>query len=217
MRKEFLNDELILFQVAFREFLKTEVTPFHKEWEKDGVVPREIWEKAGASNFLGIDVPTQYGGSSIKDFRFNCIVIEEIFNSASSGLGFTIQNDLVIPYLLKYCNDKQKERWLPKLCTGEYISSLAMTEPGAGSDLSSIKTTAILKGDYYIVNGQKTFITNGLLSDIAIVAVKTDPNLGFKGISLLVIERGMNGFERGNNLDKIGLKAQDTSEFFLIM
>ena len=213
MRKEILTEEQILFQGAVREFVKREVVPYYPQWEKDGIVSREVWLKAGEYNFLGIDVPEAYGGSGIDDFRYNSILIEEGAR-AGSTVAFSMQNDLVIPYLQRYGNEEQKKRWLPKLCTGETISTIAMTEPGAGSDLAGISTTAILNGDHYLVNGQKTFITNGILSDLVIVVVKTDPDAGAKGMSLLVVERGMEGFERGRQLEKIGQKAQDTAELF---
>lgn len=214
MREEFLNEELIMFQNSMREFLKHEVVPNHEEWEKDGHVPKDIWLKAGENNFLGIDVPEKYGGSGIDDFRYNSVVIEEVWRAGTTCLTFSVTNDLVIPYLLRYANDEQKERWFPKLCSGETISALAMTEPSAGSDFAAIRTTAKLDGNHYILNGQKTFITNGVTSDLVIVACKTNPDAGHKGMSLLVLERGMEGIERGKEFKKIGLKGQDTAELF---
>ena len=214
MREECLNEELIMFQNSMREFLKHEVVPNHKEWEKDGHVPKDIWLKAGENNFLGIDVPEKYGGSGIDDFRYNSVVIEEVWRAGTTCLTFSVTNDLVIPYLLRYANDEQKERWFPKLCSGETISALAMTEPSAGSDFAAIRTTAKLDGNHYILNGQKTFITNGVTSDLVIVACKTNPDAGHKGMSLLILERGMEGIERGKEFKKIGLKGQDTAELF---
>ena len=214
MREEFLNEELIMFQNSMREFLKHEVVPNHEEWEKDGHVPKDIWLKAGENNFLGIDVPEKYGGSGIDDFRYNSVVIEEVWRAGTTCLTFSVTNDLVIPYLLRYANEEQKERWFPKLCSGETISALAMTEPSAGSDFAAIRTTAKLDGNHYILNGQKTFITNGVTSDLVIVACKTNPDAGHKGMSLLVLERGMEGIERGKEFKKIGLKGQDTAELF---
>ena len=214
MREEFLNEELIMFQNSMREFLKHEVVPNHEEWEKDGHVPKDIWLKAGENNFLGIDVPEKYGGSGIDDFRYNSVVIEEVWRAGTTCLTFSVTNDLVIPYLLRYANDEQKERWFPKLCSGETISALAMTEPSAGSDFAAIRTTAKLDGNHYILNGQKTFITNGVTSDLVIVACKTNPDAGHKGMSLLILERGMEGIERGKEFKKIGLKGQDTAELF---
>jgi len=214
LREEFLNEELIMFQNSMREFLKHEVVPNHEEWEKDGHVPKDIWLKAGENNFLGIDVPEKYGGSGIDDFRYNSVVIEEVWRAGTTCLTFSVTNDLVIPYLLRYANEEQKERWFPKLCSGETISALAMTEPSAGSDFAAIRTTAKLDGNHYILNGQKTFITNGVTSDLVIVACKTNPDAGHKGMSLLILERGMEGIERGKEFKKIGLKGQDTAELF---
>ena len=214
MREEFLNEELIMFQNSMREFLNHEVVPNHEQWEKDGHVPKDIWLKAGENNFLGIDVPEKYGGSGIDDFRYNSVVIEEVWRAGTTCLTFSVTNDLVIPYLLRYANEEQKERWFPKLCSGETISALAMTEPSAGSDFAAIRTTAKLDGNHYILNGQKTFITNGVTSDLVIVACKTNPDAGHKGMSLLILERGMEGIERGKEFKKIGLKGQDTAELF---
>jgi len=214
LREEFLNEELIMFQNSMREFLKHEVVPNHEEWEKDGHVPKDIWLKAGENDFLGIDVPEKYGGSGIDDFRYNSVVIEEVWRAGTTCLTFSVTNDLVIPYLLRYANEEQKERWFPKLCSGETISALAMTEPSAGSDFAAIRTTAKLDGNHYILNGQKTFITNGVTSDLVIVACKTNPDAGHKGMSLLILERGMEGIERGKEFKKIGLKGQDTAELF---
>ena len=214
MREEFLNEELIMFQNSMREFLKHEVVPNHEQWEKDGHVPKDIWLKAGENNFLGIDVPEKYGGSGIDDFRYNSVVIEEVWRAGTTCLTFSVTNDLVIPYLLRYANEEQKKRWFPKLCSGETISALAMTEPSAGSDFAAIRTTAKLDGNHYILNGQKTFITNGVTSDLVIVACKTNPDAGHKGMSLLILERGMEGIERGKEFKKIGLKGQDTAELF---
>ena len=214
MKKEFLTEEHILFQSSIREFLKSEVTPYHSQWEKEGIVPREIWKKAGEQGFLAISVPEKYGGLGITDFCYNSILIEESAASGASGLGFVLHNDVALPYFERYCSEEQKERWFPKMVSGEIITALAMTEAGGGSDLANIKTTAKSEGDHFIVNGSKTFITNGILSDLVIVAVKTDSKAGAKGISLLILERGMEGFERGRNLEKIGLKAQDTAELF---
>ena len=214
MKKEHLTEEQMIFQDAVRTFFEREVTPNNEQWEKDGQVSREVWLKAGANNFFGIDVPEKYGGMEIDDYRYNTILIEEGVRSGSSGFAHSVQNDLVVPYLLSHCNEEQKKRWLPKICSGETIGALAMTEPSGGSDLAGIKTTAKDMGDHYLVNGSKTFITNGLLSDFVITAVKTDSKKNAKGISLLVLERGMEGFERGKKLEKIGQKAQDTAELF---
>ena len=175
---------------------------------------RQIWLDAGKHGLLGFDVPEEYGGAGISDFRYNAILAEEIANTGTVGVGFTLQNDVVAPYLVKLTNDEQKARWLPGFASGEIITAIAMTEPGAGSDLQGVATTARRDGDHYVVNGSKTFITNGILSDLVVVVVKTDPSAGHKGMSLLAVERGMAGFERGRNLDKAGMKSQDTAELF---
>ena len=214
MKKENLTEEQLIFQDAVRTFFKREVTPNNEQWEKDGQVSREVWLKSGENNFFGIDVPEEYGGMGIDDYRYNTILIEEGVRSGSSGFAHSVQNDLVVPYLLSHCNEAQNNRWCPKICSGETIGALAMTAPSGGSDLAGMKTTAKDMGDHYLVNGSKTFITNGLLSDFVITAVKTDSTKNAKGISLLVLERGMEGFERGKKLEKIGQKAQDTAELF---
>jgi len=213
MRENMLNDELHLFRDMVRTFIKNEIAPNVEEWSKAGMVSRDIWRKAGKNGLLGTGAPEEYGGAEIDDFRYNTVIIEEICRSGVA-MGFTISNDLVIPYLLRYANDEQKARWLPKLCSGEHISALAMTEPIAGSDLANTRTKAIRDGNHYVVNGSKTFITNGALADFAIVTVKTDPDAGTKGMSLMVIERGMDGFSHGNPFEKIGQKSIDTTELF---
>jgi len=202
------------FRETARAFCDKEIVPHHDAWEEAGIVPRELWTAAGAAGLLGFMVPEQYGGGGSRDFRFNAVVIEEVTKARASGPGFSVHADIVSAYLLDYATDEQKARWLPKFCSGETIAAIAMTEPGAGSDLQGIQTTAIRDGDHYVLNGQKTFISNGILADLVIVVAKTDPSAGYEGISVLVVERGMPGFERGRNLDKIGLKAQDTAELF---
>ena len=214
MERTFFTEEHLMFRDAFRRFVEKEVVPYHEQWEKAGIVPRELWTKAGGMGFLGTDVPEEFGGGGIEDFRFNAIVTEEITRAGASGVGFGLHNDVCMPYFLLYANDEQKARWFPKMCSGELITAIAMSEPNAGSDLQGIQTTAVRRDDYYVVNGQKTFITNGINSDLVITVVKTDTQAGHQGVSLLVIERGMEGFERGRNLEKIGLKAQDTAELF---
>lgn len=214
MQEQFLTDEHKMFRDAVREFIKREITPHHEQWEKDGIVPREIWHKAGENGFLCMDVPEEYGGMGVDDYRYLALLGEEMSKAGVHGPGFAITNELVVPYLMAFATDEQKERWLPKLATGEYVGALAMTEPNAGSDLQGAQTTAIRKGDHYIVNGQKTFISNGILADLVITYVKTTPGEGAKGTSLLVLERGMEGFERGRNLEKVGLHAQDTAELY---
>ncbi len=202
------------FRATVRAFLAKEVVPHHDRWEQEGQVDREVWRRAGAQGLLCFDVGEAYGGAGIHDFRYNAVVAEEISRVGASGLGFAVHTDIIVPYISALGTDEQKRRWLPGLVGGELISSIAMTEPGAGSDLQGIRTTAVDKGDHYVLNGSKTFISNGILSDLVIVVARTDPDAGHQGISLLVVERGMEGFERGRNLDKMGLKAQDTAELF---
>ena len=200
------------FRRTARAFLDKEVVPFHEQWEKDGQVDRAVWTKAGAMGLLCFDVDEEYGGAGAKDFRYNMVLAEEIGRAGASGLGFPVHSDIIVPYISQLGTDEQKQRWLPGLVSGELISAIAMTEPGAGSDLQGVRTSAVDKGDHYLVNGSKTFISNGILADLVIVVARTDPDAGHQGISLLVLERGMPGFERGRNLDKMGLKAQDTAE-----
>jgi alkylation response protein AidB-like acyl-CoA dehydrogenase len=214
MKRTLFDDEQLMFRDAFQRFVAQVIVPHHEQWEKDGLVPREIWLQAGQLGFLCMDVPEEYGGGGTADFRYNAIVAEELTRAGASGVGFGLHNDVCMPYFLHYATDEQKQRWLPKMCRGETITAIAMSEPNAGSDLAGIQSTAIRNSDHYVLNGQKTFITNGILSDAVIVVAKTDPQRGHQGISLLVVERGMEGFERGRNLEKIGLKAQDTAELF---
>ena len=202
------------FRSTVREFLEREVVPHHDQWEKDGQVSREVWTRAGAQGLLCFDVAEEYGGAGVQDFRYNMVVAEEISRVGASGLGFPVHTDVIVPYISSLATDEQKHRWLPGCVSGELISAIAMTEPGAGSDLQGIRTSAVDKGDHYVLNGSKTFISNGIMSDIVIVVARTNPDAGHQGISLLVVERGMDGFERGRNLEKVGLKAQDTAELF---
>ncbi len=200
------------FRKTVRTFLEREVVPHHDQWEQDGIVPRELWRKAGEAGLLCFDVPEEYGGPGVQDFRYNVILSEEQTRANVSGPGFSVHTDIIVPYLTTLANEEQKQRWLPGCVSGETITAIAMTEPGAGSDLQGVRTTAVDRGDHYVLNGSKTFISNGINSDLVIVVARTDPEAGHKGISLLVVERGMEGFERGRNLDKIGLHAQDTAE-----
>jgi alkylation response protein AidB-like acyl-CoA dehydrogenase len=202
------------FRDAVRSFLAQHVVPFHDAWEKAGIVDREVWREAGKQGLLGTDVPEQFGGGGVKDFRYNCVVTEEVIRVGASGIGFTLHNDVVAPYLLDLTTDEQKERWLPPFVTGEMITAIAMSEPGAGSDLQGLRTTARRDGSDWVLSGSKTFITNGINADLVLVVARTDPEAGAHGFSLLAVERGMKGFERGRNLDKIGMKAQDTAELF---
>lgn len=202
------------FRQSVRAFMEKEVVPHHDQWEKDGQVSREVWTKAGEAGLLCFDVDEEYGGAGVSDFRYNTIVAEELARAGASGPGFPVHTDIIVPYISQLGTDEQKRRWLPGLVSGELISAIAMTEPGAGSDLQGVRTHAVDKGDHYVLNGSKTFISNGIMSDLVIVVCKTDPDAGHRGISLLVVERGMKGFERGRNLDKVGMKAQDTAELF---
>ncbi|HZQ32761.1 MAG TPA: acyl-CoA dehydrogenase family protein [Mycobacterium sp.] len=201
-----------LFRESFRSFLDRHVAPYHEQWERDKIVDRGVWQEAGKQGFLGMAVPEEYGGGGNPDFRYNTIVTEEITIGRYSGIGFGLHNDVVAPYLLRLTTEEQKQRWLPGFCSGELITAIAMSEPGTGSDLQGIKTRAVKDGDEWVLNGAKTFITNGINSDLVIVVAQTDPDKGAQGFSLLVVERGMKGFERGRKLDKIGLDAQDTAE-----
>ncbi len=205
-----------LFRESYRAFLDRHVAPYHSDWEKDKIVDRGVWLEAGKQGFLGMAVPEEYGGGGNPDFRYNTIITEETVAGGYNGIGFGLHNDVVAPYLLRLAGEEQKQRWLPKFCTGEWITAIAMTEPGTGSDLQGIKTRAVKHGDHYVLNGSKTFITNGIHSDLVIVVAQTDPEKGAQGFSLLVVERGMAGFERGRHLDKIGLDAQDTAELSFI-
>jgi len=202
-----------MFRDSLRKFLEVEAMPHHEQWEKDGMVSDEIWLKAGEQGFLCPMIPEEYGGLAT-DFRYNCIVNEEIGRSGCTGLGWTLHNDITVPYIVRYGREEQKKKYLPRFITGELITAIAMTEPGAGSDLQGTKTTAVLDGDHYILNGSKTFITNGQKAGLVIVVAKTDSSAGSKGISLFLVEADLPGFSKGKNLNKLGLKAQDTSELF---
>lgn len=214
MKRTLFHEEHDMFRQAFRRFVEKEIAPYHAQWEKEGIVPREAWLKAGSQGFLGLDVPELYGGGGVKDFRYNTIITEELIRVGASGASFSLHNDVIVPYLTTYGNDEQKARWLPLVSSGEAITAIAMTEPNTGSDLASVRTTAIRQGDYYLLNGQKTFISNGILADLVVVVAKTDPQQRHSGVTLLVVERGMEGFKRGHKLEKIGMHAQDTAELF---
>ncbi|KKJ99332.1 acyl-CoA dehydrogenase family protein [Micromonospora sp. HK10] len=202
------------FRDLCREFLAREAVPHHARWEADGIVDREVWRKAGAAGLLGMDVDPEYGGGGQRDFRFNAVLDEEIVASGCSGLGFGLHNDVVAPYLTELTTDDQRKRWLPGFCSGELVTAIAMSEPGAGSDLAGIRTTAVRDGDALVLNGQKTFITNGELADLVVVVAKTAPDQGAHGVSLIAVETGTPGFSRGRRLAKVGLKANDTAELF---
>jgi alkylation response protein AidB-like acyl-CoA dehydrogenase len=202
------------FRKSFRAFVDREIVPHHDEWERNRIVPRALWEAAGSQGFLCFDVPEEYGGLGIDDFRYNAVISEELARANTPAPMFALHSDIVVPYLLRAATNEQKRRWLPGAVRGTSITAIAMSEPAAGSDLQGVRTTAVRQGDHYVLNGQKTFISCGILADLVIVVAKTDPSKGHKGISLLVVERGMEGFERGRQLEKIGLHGQDTAELF---
>jgi len=213
MKHPYLNDDHEIFRQSLRKFLEKEAYPFYEQWEEERMIPRSFWQKMGEQGFLCPDIDEKYGGSEV-DWGFAVVINEELERVGSGLIGISLHNDIVVPYITAYGSEEQKQRWLPKCVTGEIITAIAMTEPGTGSDLANIKTTAKLEGDHYIVNGQKTFITNGIQSDLIVVAVKTDPQAvpKHKGVSLIVIERDTPGFSRGRKLNKVGLHCQDTAE-----
>ena len=214
--RDLFTDEHQAFRESFAAFVAKEMTPNYLDWERDGIAPRDLFSAAGRYGFIGMSVPERHGGGGSNDFRFNQVLAEELAAAGigGAGLGLTLHNDITTPYFVEYCNDEQAMRWMPGIASGELITAIAMTEPGTGSDLAGISTTAIRDGDVYVVNGAKTFITNGINADLVIVAAKTDPSQRHSGLSLLVVERGMAGFDRGRNLDKIGMHSQDTAELF---
>jgi acyl-CoA dehydrogenase len=214
MQRDIFTSEHDAFRDLVRSFIAREITPYHEHWERDGVVSRDVWLAAGRAGLLGIDIDEKYGGGGNNDYRFYLIFDEELAKAGSTGPAFSVHNDINGQYLQRLASPEQCERWLPGYCSGEIITAIAMSEPGAGSDLQGIRTSAVRRGDHYVLNGQKTFISNGQLADLVIVVARTDGGAGHQGISLLVVERGMAGFERGRNLDKIGMHAQDTSELF---
>lgn len=202
------------FRDAFRRFVDKEVAPFHAQWEEEGCVDRELWRKAGANGYLCPTMPEEYGGAGV-DKLYSVIQMEELARGGFTGVGFGLHSEIVAPYVLHYGTEEQKRRYLPKLASGEMVGAIAMSEPAAGSDLQGIRTTAMRQADgSYLLNGSKTFITNGWHADLVVVVAKTDPAAGAKGTSLLLVERGTPGFEKGKRLQKLGLKAQDTSELF---
>jgi alkylation response protein AidB-like acyl-CoA dehydrogenase len=214
--RDLFTEEHEAFRTSFAAFIAKEISPHYADWEAAGIGPREMYTSAGSFGFLGMAIPERHGGGGTKDFRFNQVIAEELAAAGigGAGLGITLHNDITTPYFVEYCNDEQAARWLPGIASGDLITAIAMTEPGTGSDLASIATTAIRDGDEYVLNGAKTFITNGINADVVIVAAKTDPTQRHAGLSLLVVERGMAGFERGRNLEKIGMHSQDTAELF---
>ncbi|MCO7223906.1 acyl-CoA dehydrogenase family protein [Pleionea sp. CnH1-48] len=202
-----------IFRDNVRKFLEAEVVPYHAEWEKQGQVDRALWTKAAQQGFLAPTMPEEYGGVGA-DFRYNAIIDEELARLSLSGVGWGLHSDIAVPYILNYGSEEQKKKYIPHCVSGEVVTAIAMTEPGTGSDLQGVKTTAVKEGDHYILNGSKTFITNGQHANLIIVVAKTDSKAGAKGISLFLVDTHLEGFQRGQNLEKIGMKAQDTSELF---
>ncbi|GMQ27538.1 acyl-CoA dehydrogenase family protein [Algoriphagus confluentis] len=216
LHRSLFTEEHDLFRQSVRDFIAREIVPNNAQWEKDKMVSRESWLKFGENGFLGMQAPEELGGMNIQDFRYHAILIEEIGLSGCSGpaIGYPLHSDIVMPYILHYATEEAKKKYIPKMITGEYIGAVAMTEPGAGSDLQGMRSTAEDRGDHYLINGSKTFITNGYLSDVVVVAAKTDPSKGAKGISLFLVDRNMKGFSKGVPFEKVGLHAQDTCELF---
>ncbi|MET9378663.1 acyl-CoA dehydrogenase family protein [Streptomyces sp. NPDC003035] len=214
MKRQLYTADHEAFRETVRTFLAKEVLPHYEQWEKDGIVAREAWRAAGRQGLLGLAVDEEYGGGGNADFRYSAVLAEEFTRAGAPGIALGLHNDIIGPYLTSLATEEQKRRWLPGFCTGELITAIAMTEPGAGSDLQAIRTSAEDRGDHWVLNGSKTFISNGILADLVIVVARTTPEGGAHGLSLLVVERGMEGFERGRNLDKIGQKSQDTAELF---
>ena len=214
MQRDIFTPEHDAFRDMVRTFIAREITPHHEQWERDGMVSRDVWLAAGRAGLLGIEIDEKYGGGGNPDYRYYLIVDEELAVAGATGPGFAVHNDINGHYFAQLSTPEQRERWLPGYCSGELITAIAMTEPGAGSDLQGIRTSAVRDGDDWVLNGQKTFISNGQLCDLVIVFARTDPDAGHLGYSLLMVERGMAGFERGRNLEKVGMHAQDTSELF---
>ncbi len=216
MRRVLFDPDHEIFRESVRRFVEVEVTPNVAKWETDGRVDKEMFRLAGQAGLLGMALPEEHGGGGVPDFRFNAVVIEELVkgDAFASGMCITLHNDVCLPYYIRLADDEQQARWMPGLASGDLMSAIAMTEPGAGSDLAGIQTTALRDGDTYVVNGSKTFITNGINADLVITVVKSDPSQKHAGMTLLVIEDGMEGFTRGRNLEKMGLHAQDTAELF---
>jgi long-chain-acyl-CoA dehydrogenase len=214
LQRDIFTSEHDAFRDMVRAFIARNITPYHEQWERDRVVSREVWRQAGEAGLLGIEIDEKYGGGGNPDYTYYLIMNEELARAGAHGPGFSVHNDIVGQYLVRLVTPEQAQRWLPGYCSGELITAIAMSEPGAGSDLQGIRTSAVRDGDDWVLNGQKTFISNGQLADLVIVFARTDPEAGHLGYSLLMVERGMAGFERGRNLEKVGMHAQDTSELF---
>ena len=213
IERNLFTSEHDMWRESVRRFVEKEIVPHHAQWEKDGIVPRELWLKAGEAGLLCCTVPEEYGGMGL-DYLFDVVVYEELWRVGASGPGFLIHTDLVATYILSFGSDEQKRQWLPKMVRGEAIGSLGMTEPHAGSDLKAIRTRAERDGDDFVINGQKVFISNGQMCDVLVLATKTDSAAGAKGVTLFLVDTSLPGFKRGQNLEKLGMKAQDTSELF---
>ena len=214
IQRTLFSPEHEAFRDSFRRFMEKEIAPFHAEWEEQGYVDRAVWNKAGDNGYLCMTMPEEYGGAGA-DKGYSIVTMEELARGGWTGIGYSLHSEIVAPYILHYGTEEQKKKYLPRLASGEMVGAIAMSEPAAGSDLQGIRTTAIAQADgSYLLNGSKTFITNGWHADLVIVVAKTNPAAGAKGTSLLLVERGMPGFEKGKRLKKLGLKAQDTSELF---
>jgi len=213
IKRSLFNEEHEMFRDTVRRFIDREIRPYHEQWEKDGIVPRELWLKAGEAGLLCCTVPEEYGGLGL-DYLFDVVVFEELARSGFTGPGFLIHCDLVATYIKSFGSEAQKKEWLPRMVSGEAIGALGMTEPHAGSDLKNVRTRAVREGDEYVINGQKVFISNGQMCDVIVLATKTDRDAGAKGVTLFLVDTSLPGFKRGKNLEKLGLKAQDTSELF---
>jgi alkylation response protein AidB-like acyl-CoA dehydrogenase len=213
MRRTLFSEEHEIFRESVRNFVDVELVPHHAKWEAEKRVPREVWQKAGGAGLLCPDVPEEYGGFGA-DWLYNVVVIEELAKKGMSGPGFMVHSEMVAPYILTWGSEELKHKWLPRMVAGTAIGAVAMSEPGAGSDLKRLRTSAARDGDDYVINGQKTWISNGQNCDFILLACKTDPKAGARGVSIVLTEANREGFERGRNLEKIGLKAQDTSELF---
>ncbi len=211
--RRIFDHEHDMYRELCRRFYTQEVVPYHQKWEEEGQVDRKLWNKAGKEGMLCVTVPEQYGGANL-DALYAAVHWEEQSYSGSSGPGFMLHSEIVAPYIVHFGTEEQKQKWLPGMCTGDIITAIAMTEPNVGSDLANMQTSAVKKGDEYIINGSKTYITNGYLSDMVIVCAKTDPSKGAKGISLFLVDTKTKGFNKGRKLKKMGMKAQDTCELF---
>ena len=213
IKRDLFNEDHEAFRDMVRKFIDKEIAPHHAKWEHEGIVPRELWLKAGAAGMLCCTIPEEYGGIGA-DYLFDVVVFEEMARSGFTGPGFLIHCDLVSTYVKSFGTEAQKKHWLPKMVSGEAIGSLGMTEPHAGSDLKAIRTKAVRDGDDFVISGQKVFISNGQLCDVIVLATKTDSTAGAKGVTLFLLDTSLPGFRRGKNLEKLGMKAQDTSELF---